>query len=53
MYMTKFGMRPTGEENTYLFWRISLVDNVHHIVSDMTDEQPYKWIVITVESCEF
>ena len=31
--------------NKYLFWHISLVDNVHHIVSDMTDEQPYNWSV--------
>ena len=29
------------EQNKYLFWAISLVDNVHRIVSDMTDEQPY------------
>ena len=29
-----------GEHNIYLF-RLSLVDNEHRIVSDMTDGQPY------------
>ena len=34
------------EQNKYLFWRISLVDNVHCIVSDMTDEQPYTYMYL-------
>ena len=41
-----------GEQNKHLFWGISLVDNVHHSVSEMTDERSYDWVVITVESYE-
>ena len=36
----------TGEHKIYLFWHISLVDNVHFVVSDMTDEKQYEkvWV---------
>ena len=39
IYKQEDGGSP-GEQNKHLLWRISLVDIVHRIVSDMTDEKP-------------